>query len=63
MSSRSLIRRPRPIPPRSTPRPALTLPRGGVVSRLLPAAVIAAAIVAVLVVAAGRLGAATSSAR
>jgi HlyD family secretion protein len=70
VSSRSLARRPRhpgrrPIPPRSSTRSRgePTSPRGGVVSRYLPAAVIAAGIVAVVVVALGQLGTSSSSAR
>ncbi|HTU30312.1 MAG TPA: HlyD family efflux transporter periplasmic adaptor subunit [Solirubrobacteraceae bacterium] len=71
MSSRSLARRPRqplgrrPIPPRSSTRHrgGLTSPRGGVVSRYLPAAVIAAGIIVVVVVAIGQLGTSKSSAR
>ena len=71
MSSRSLARRSRqrlgrrPIPPRSSTRPRgeLSGPRGGVVSRYLPAAVIAAGIVVVVVVALSQLGTSSSSAR
>lgn len=71
VSSRSFARRSRqrlgrrPIPPRSSTgsRDGLTSPRGGVVSRYLPAALIAAGIIVVVVVAIGQLGTSKSSAR
>jgi multidrug efflux pump subunit AcrA (membrane-fusion protein) len=72
VSSRSLSRRSRqprlgrrPIPPRSSTRSGdvLRSPRGGLLSRFLPAALIAAAVAVVLVIAFGQLGGSTSSAR